>query len=87
MQQAQKIEIVENKEVPNATEQKDLIKGVKGLAKHLNIGITKAQQIINSKILQENSIAYRAGRTWYFHPQKLEDLLGQNPTILYKRNK
>lgn len=66
------------------TNQNEPIKGVKGLAKYLNISVTKAQDVINSNILQENSIAYRVGRSWNFNPQKLDELLAKQPNILYK---
>lgn len=69
-----------------STQQKP-IKGVKGLAAYLNIGTTKAQDIINSNILQDNGIAYHTGRGWNFNPCKLEEFLSNNPYILYKRNK
>lgn len=63
------------------------IKGVRGLGEYLRIGITKAQDIINSNILQNNGIAYRVGRSWNINTQKLDQLLNDNPNILYKRNK
>ena len=88
-QKTQEIEIEDNKEeiATNITKQNEPIKGVKGLAAYLKIGVTKAQDIINSNILQENGIAYRVGNAWNFNPQKLDELLSQNPTVLYKRNK
>lgn len=69
------------------TNQNELIKGVKGLAAYLKISVTKAQDVINSNILQNNGIAYRAGNGWNFNSQKLEELLSKQPSILYKRNK
>lgn len=74
----------DSKNEPNSNEP---IKGVKGLAKYLKIGLTKAQDIINSNILQENSKAYRVGNGWNFNATKLDKLLEDNPSILYKRNK
>ena len=41
-----------------------LIHGVSGLAKHLGCGKNKAQNILNSNILQEEGIAYRVGNRW-----------------------
>lgn len=79
-------EKVKEKEIPS-TKQNEPIKGVKGLAAYLNIGTTKAQDIINSNILQDMGVAYRVGKGWNFHPQKLEELLSNNPELLYKRNK
>ena len=71
----------------NTTNQNEPIKGVKGLAKYLKICTTKAQDVINSNILQDNGIAYRVGKGWNFNPQKLDELLAKEPNILYKRNK
>lgn len=71
----------------NTTNQNEPIKGVRGLAAYLKTCPTKAQDIINSNILQEKGIAYRVGNAWNFNPQKLDELLSQNPTVLYKRNK
>lgn len=86
---AQKLEVDKNEAaiVTNPVKQDEPIKGVKGLAAYLKIGTTKAQGIINSKILQENGIAYRIGKAWNFNPQKLNELLSQSPTVLYERNK
>lgn len=75
------------RDIYSCIKQDEPIKGVKGLAAYLKIGITKAQGIINSNILQENGIAYRIGISWNFNPQKLNELLSQSPTVLYKRNK
>lgn len=74
----------DSKDEPKSNEP---IKGVKGLATHLKIGMTKAQDIINSNILQEKGIAYRVGNGWNFNAIKLDELLADNPNILYKRNK
>lgn len=71
----------------NISNQNEPIKGVKGLATYLKIGVTKAQDVINSNILQDNGIAYRVGNAWNFNPQKLDELLANHPNILYKRNK
>lgn len=85
----QKLEVAENKDAvaTNPVKQNETIKGVKGLAVYLKIGVTKAQDIINSQVLQENGVAYRVGNAWNFNLQKLEELLSKQPTILYKRNK
>lgn len=68
----------------NSIDQNEPIKGVKGLAEYLKIGVTKAQDVINSNILQDNGIAYRVGNGWNFNPQKLDELLAKQPNILYK---
>ena len=87
-QQKNKIEIEETDcfKTESHTEQEP-IKGVKGLASYLNIGTTKAQEILNSKILQKHGIAYRVGKAWNIKPHKLDEFLSNNPNILYKRNK
>lgn len=69
---------------PTPTENKEadrIIKGVKGLSEHLGIGITKAQEIFNSGILQKHGIAYRNGNAWRINAQKLDDMLSNNPNI------
>lgn len=63
------------------------IKGVKGLSNYLKISITKAQDILNKQILQQNGIAYRVGRTWHINSEKLDKFLSENPNLLYNRNK
>ena len=59
-----------------------LIHGVSGLAKHLGCGKNKAQNILNSNILQEEGIAYRVGNRWIINPNSLDGLLSENPEIL-----
>ncbi len=64
------------------SEDKHIIKGVVGLGKYLGCGTTKAQEILNSGILQNNdSIAYRAGKGWRINKGKLDKLLGDNPYV------
>ena len=59
-----------------------LIHGVSGLAKHLGCGKNKAQNILNSNILQEEGIAYRVGNRWIINPNSLDELLAEKPEIL-----
>ena len=59
-----------------------LIHGVSGLAKHLGCGKNKAQNILNSNILQEEGIAYRVGNRWIINPNSLDGLLEEKPEIL-----
>lgn len=69
---------------PTPTENKAdkrIIKGVKGLSEHLGIGITKAQEVLNSGILQRKGVAYRNGNAWRINAQKLDDMLSNNPNI------
>ena len=63
---------------------RELIKGVSGLAEFLVCGRTKAQNIINSGILQKRNIAYRAGNRWRFNKTLLTRLLEEEPEILNK---
>ena len=63
-------------------EPRELIKGIKGLADYLGCGITKAQNIMNSGILQEKDIAYRAGNRWRYNKTLLTRLLQEEPEIL-----
>ena len=72
----------ESSQVQVKDEPRELIKGINGLAKFLGCGSTKAQNIINSKILQERDIAYRAGKRWRFNKTLLTRLLEEEPEIL-----
>ena len=65
----------------------NLIKGVKGLAKHLGCGVNTAQNIINSEILLNKKIQYATGDGWRFRKDKLTDLLEKEPEILKKVRK
>ena len=63
---------------------RELIKGISGLADFLGCGNTKAQSIMNSGILQDRDIAYRAGNRWRFNKGLLNKLLQTEPEILNK---
>ena len=76
------LEDEESKLSPLNEEPRELIKGVCGLAEFLDCGMTKAQGIMNSGILQEKGIAYRAGNRWRFNKTLLSRLLEQEPEIL-----
>ena len=67
---------------PRDDEPRELIKGINGLAEFLGCGSTKAQNIINSGVLQEREIAYRAGNRWRFNKTLLTRLLDEDPEIL-----
>ena len=77
-------ETEETKQTTMEVEPRDLIKGVNGLADFLGCGSTKAQNIINSGILRERDIAYRAGNRWHFNKTLLTRLLEEEPEILNK---
>lgn len=62
---------------------KRIIKGVNGLAQHLGIGPTKAQEVLNSGILQDKGIAYRYGKAWRVDAEKLDNLLAKEPYIFH----
>jgi len=62
-------------------EPRELIKGINGLAEFLGCGNTKAQNIMNSGVLQERDIAYRAGNRWRFNKTLLARLLEEEPEI------
>ncbi len=74
----------ESKQSQIKDEPRELIKGIKGLAEFLGCGTTKAQSIMNSGILQERDIAYRAGNRWRFNKTLLTKLLEEEPEILNK---
>lgn len=78
----EEFETEEIKQTPLEVEPRELIKGVSGLADFLACGNTKAQNIINSGILQERDIAYRAGNRWRFNKTLLTRLLEEEPEIL-----
>ena len=71
-----------NQTSPMDDEPRELIKGINGLAEFLGCGSTKAQNIMNSGILQERDIAYRAGNRWRFNKTLLTRLLEEEPEIL-----
>lgn len=68
-----------SKEADN--DNKHIIRGVEGLAQHLGIGPTKAQEVFNSGILQSKGIAYQYGKAWRVDSEKLDKLLSDNPYI------
>jgi len=78
----EEFETEETKQTPLEVEPRELIKGVSGLADFLACGNTKAQNIINSGILQERDIAYRAGNRWRFNKTLLTRLLEEEPEVL-----
>lgn len=67
-----------------SNEPRELIKGINGLAEFLGCGTTKAQNIMNSGVLQDRDIAYRAGNRWRFNKTLLIRLLEEEPEILNK---
>ena len=78
----EELEIEESSQLETGNEPRELIKGINGLAEYLGCGTTKAQDIMNSGILQERDIAYRAGRRWRFNKVLLTKLLQEEPEIL-----
>lgn len=58
-----------------------IIKGVEGLAVFLGCGKTKAQEILNSNVLQKAGVAYRMGKGWRFNKGKLSSFMKDNPEI------
>ena len=78
----EEIEAEESKPTPIKDEPREIIKGIDGLAEFLSCGTTKAQNIMNSGILQERGIAYRAGNRWRFNKTLLTRLLEEEPEIL-----
>jgi len=78
----EELEEEKSSQVQAKDEPRELIKGVNGLAEFLGCGITKAQSIMNSGILQNHEIAYRAGNRWRFNKTLLSELLQEEPEIL-----
>ena len=77
----EEFEAERNKQTPIKDEPRELIKGISGLAEFLACGTTKAQSIMNSGILQDRNIAYRAGNRWRFNKTLLAELLQEEPEI------
>ena len=77
-------ETEESKQSQIKDEPRELIKGINGLAEFLGCGTTKAQSIMNTGVLQEREIAYRAGNRWRFNKTLLTKLLEEEPEILNK---
>ena len=71
----------QNAETRDTETEDAIIKGVDGLAVALGCGKTKAQEILNSKVLQEAKIAYRMGRGWRFDKEKLSSFVKDNPEV------
>ena len=67
--------------VEDKAEERRIIKGVRGLKEYLGIGLTKAQEIINSQILQKKGSAYRIGKDWRINAAKLDVLIANEPCI------
>lgn len=63
-------------------EEREIIQGVKGLAKYLGCGINKAQDILNSGLLQSMEIAYRAGSRWIINATRLDEAISEGPNLL-----
>lgn len=59
----------------------EVIKGTKGFAQYLGIGITKANNILKTRILEQNGVAYRAGNRRLINKNQLQKLLTENPEI------
>ena len=78
----EKFEEDKSNQVQVKDEPRELIKGISGLAEFLACGTTKAQSIMNSGILQERNIAYRAGNRWRLNKTLLKKLLEEEPEIL-----
>lgn len=61
-----------------------LVKGVSGLAEYLGCGKNKAQEILNSGILQQKEIVYRAGNRWLVNTTLLDEALAENPEMFHQ---
>lgn len=67
---------------PISNVEENVIKGVAGLAKYLNRGISLTQAIINSRLLERNGAQYRIGDGWNFNKKKIDELLKETPNLL-----
>lgn len=75
-------QVITNELKSTTSTNNNLIKGVKGLASFLGCGITTAQNIINSKVLEMGNAQYRAGKGWLFRKDKLIAMLEKEPELL-----
>lgn len=80
--QKEEVKTEEKEKNQKETKEEKVIKGVQGLADYLKIGKTLAQAVINSKLLQKNGAQYRAGKSWLFDKNKLNQLLEKDPELL-----
>lgn len=80
--QKEEVKTEEKEKNQKETKEEKVIKGVQGLADYLKIGKTLAQAVINSKLLQKNGAQYRAGKSWLFDKNKLNQLLEKEPELL-----
>lgn len=62
----------------------DIIKGVRGLSKHLGCSTDFGQKIVNSRLLQKKGILYYQGREIRVKKDKLDSLLASDPEIFKK---
>ncbi len=65
-----------------ATGNNDVLIGVRELAKYLHCGADKALDIVASKILQKEGVAYRVGKTNQFNRKKLDAFKTAHPEAL-----
>lgn len=65
--------------ITNSTQHKDVLSGVREFADYLPAGLTKAQEILNSGILQEAGISYRVGNKHIINREKLDEFRKNNP--------
>lgn len=73
------VEVLDTTKTDNAKDTNVIIKGVNGLARFLGCGTNKAQEILNSGILQKNGIAYRTGKGWRYKKNELSEFIKKNP--------
>lgn len=74
----------EQEEDENQKEDRTLVKGVGGLADYLGCGKNKAQDILNTGVLQKKEIAYRTGNRWIVNTTLLDEALAENPELLHQ---
>ena len=65
----------------------DVIVGVRGLKEYLGCGIAKAQEILNSGILQKAGISFRVGNRHSISREKLDDYIKNNPNAFARLSK
>lgn len=78
--QPQRVEVVEEEEPK--TDPVKVISGIKGLAKFLGCGLTKANEIVQGGVLKDAGIQYMVGNCWKFNAEKLSKYLTEHPEVL-----
>lgn len=62
-------------------EDNEYIKGIRKLAEFLQCGNNRANEIVKSRILEDEGVQFKMGNSYRFHKKKLMDLLSRKPDV------